>query len=443
MKRTLASLLTLLTLSGLSVFTSCQKETTGDGTQFRATMESRDGKTVLNGSALNWVAGDQVAVYGTAGCGIYSATPQSPATIATLDNVSGETGDGPFRAFYPSTLTTDGATITLPVTQTYVEGSINEFPMYAESSSNQLAFKNLCGVLKLDLTKANINISTITITANAPICGDFTVDNSTGTPNLSYAGNGLNVVTLVCSTPQSITNGKVFYIALPATFDSVKSIMLNTGDGRFCEKIVKTSSHVAVQRNTVTTVTFGENDMEFVRGISGAYYDVARPMLPLYPYYRYSYSQQLILNSEMSGEAAVVTGIDFYYESVGSLSRTVDIYMANTTVSSLNSRFISYDNTTFQQVFSGALTFYTGWTHIEFATPFSYDGLSNIVLTINDRTGSYCVGDKFRVHTASGLSRSEYTDMQSYDPATVGSGISLGYRNDIRLHYDDNAEPIE
>ena len=188
MKKTLVSLLSILTLSSLFTLTSCKKEATGNGSQFRAAMENctgRDSKTVLDGFSLNWVAGDQVAVYGTAGCGIYSATPQSPATTATLDNVSGETGDGPFRAFYPSTLTTDGVNITLPVTQTYVEGSINEFPMYAESNDNQLAFKNLCGVLKLDLTKTNINISTISITANAPITGDFTVDNTSGTPNCS------------------------------------------------------------------------------------------------------------------------------------------------------------------------------------------------------------------------------------------------------------------
>ena len=82
MKKTLVSLLSILALSSLFTLTSCKKEATGNGSQFRAAMENctdRDGKTVLNGFSLNWVAGDQVAVYGTAGCGIYSATPQNPA----------------------------------------------------------------------------------------------------------------------------------------------------------------------------------------------------------------------------------------------------------------------------------------------------------------------------------------------------------------------------
>ena len=263
MKRTLVSLLTLLTLSGLSVFTSCQKETTGDGTQFSATMESRDGKTVLNGTALNWVSGDQVVIYGTAGCGLYQATPQTPATVATLDNVGGETGDGPFRAFYPSTLTTDGVSITLPAAQTYVENSINEFPMYAESATNQLAFKNLCGVLKLHLTKANTNISSISVTANAEICGDYTVSHVNGVPYLSYTGNGSKTVTMACAPAQAIDNGRDFYIALPA-FDTLKSITLTTDDGRVCTKTVKSNVCIGVQRSTVTEITFGENDMEFI-----------------------------------------------------------------------------------------------------------------------------------------------------------------------------------
>ena len=60
MKRILVSLLSLL---ALFTITSCQKEATGDGTQFRATLEpAADGKTVLSGTALNWVSGDQVAI---------------------------------------------------------------------------------------------------------------------------------------------------------------------------------------------------------------------------------------------------------------------------------------------------------------------------------------------------------------------------------------------
>lgn len=266
MKRTLVSLLSLTALFSLFTLTSCQKEQVGNGTQFHATMEgctSKDSKTALNGTALNWVEGDQIVVYGTEGSGIYTATPQTPATVAVFDNVSGESGNGPFHAFYPATLTTDGVNITLPATQTYVEGSMNEFPMYAESANNQLSFRNLCGVLKLHLTKASTNISTITITTNTNANGTYSIDYNNGDPVLTLVSNGTNTTTLECTTAQTITKGKDFYIYLPATVDSVESIMLTTDNGMTCTKTVKATSHIGIDRNTITSVTLGENDLVF------------------------------------------------------------------------------------------------------------------------------------------------------------------------------------
>ena len=265
MKKSLMTLVTFTSLATLLVFTSCKKENTlGNGTQFRATVEnctSQNGKTVLDGVNLNWVASDQIAIYGTAGAGIYSATPQTPATVAIFDNVSGSTGDGPFRAFYPSTLTTDGVYVTLPSTQTYVEGSINEFPMYAESNDNQLAFKNLCGVLKLHLTKANTNISSIHITAGSEINGTFSVNYNSGDPDLIYSANGTNTTTLTCATPQSIAEGKDFYIYLPEGSYSGLQIVMHTNDNLYCIKTANTS--INVTRSKYTLITLDGNNLLF------------------------------------------------------------------------------------------------------------------------------------------------------------------------------------
>lgn len=270
MKRTLTSLLSLVALTGLTMLASCNKDDVGDGTQFRATMEgcsARDGKTTLGGdwnNQLNWVEGDQVAIYGTAGRGLYAATPQTPATTAVFDNVSGTTGDGPFRAFYPASLTTDGVNITLPATQTYEVNSTHEFPMYAESATNQLAFKNLCGVLKLHLIEANTNITSISVTANTEICGNYTVSYVNDVPQLSYTAGGSNTVTMTFPTALSIGDtGRVFYFALPA-FDSLKSITITTDDGRYCTKTVKSNVCINVQRSVITPIIFYDNDMEFI-----------------------------------------------------------------------------------------------------------------------------------------------------------------------------------
>lgn len=263
MKKTFLSLSALLVLSALFTLTSCKKEEAANGTQFRASMESctsQNGKTALSGTALNWESGDRIAVYGTAGCGIYSATPQTPATTAIFDNVSGETGDPTYRAFYPATLTTNGVSITLPAIQTYVEGSIQEFPMYAESSDNTLAFKNLCGALKLHLT-ADVSISTIAITAGDEINGTFSVDYNAGAPQLAHLSGGSSTTTLTCATAQSIANGKDFFVYLPEGSYAGLQIEMATDDGLRCIKTANTA--IAVTRSQYTLVTLNANNLQF------------------------------------------------------------------------------------------------------------------------------------------------------------------------------------
>ena len=218
------TLMSLVALSTLLIFSSCNKEEAGDS-QFTATMESCtdiQGKTVLNGTNLNWVSGDQIAIYGTGGNGIYSATPQTPATTAAFTRVSGNSVSAPCRAYYPAALTTDGMNITLPATQTYVAGSMQEFPMYAESNTNTLAFRNLCGALKLHLTKANTSISSIAVTAATPINGTFTVNYNNGDPVLTPVSISATSVTgtttvLTCATAQAIDNGADFLCILATT----------------------------------------------------------------------------------------------------------------------------------------------------------------------------------------------------------------------------------
>ncbi len=265
MKKTLTSLLSLLALSSLFMLSSCQKETVGNGTQFRATMEgctSKDGKTALNGTALNWVAGDEIAVYGTAGRGIYTATPQTPATVALFDNVSGETGNAPFRAYYPTTLTTDGIHVTLPAVQTTADGSLTEFPMYAQSDDNTLAFRNLCGALKLHLTKAGVSVSSIEVSTNTPINGQYTL-RYTGVPVIDYESNGTNSTVLECENPQPIANGKDFYIYLPHGNYTEMAFTITASDGSVCTKHSKANVAIYITRSQYTTINLGENDLVF------------------------------------------------------------------------------------------------------------------------------------------------------------------------------------
>ena len=269
MKRTFMTLTAAIALTASMTFTSCNKEEQGNA-EFTATMETCtdiQGKTVLNGTDLNWVSGDQIAIYGVGGNGVYQATPQTPATMAAFRRVSGSSVSAPCRAYYPATLTTDGVNIILPSTQTYVVNSMNEFPMYAESNTNVLSFRNLCGALKLHLTKANTTISSIAVTASSPINGLFTVDYNNGDPVLTPVSGSAttptsaNTIVLTCATAQAIDNGADFFIYLPAGNFTGLEIVLTDDNNVTCTKTANVT--IPVTRSQYTTITFGENDIDF------------------------------------------------------------------------------------------------------------------------------------------------------------------------------------
>ena len=269
MKKVLVSIVTLVSIVGIVSLTSCNKEEAGNG-QFTATMESctsQDGKTVLSGTNLNWVSGDQIAIYGIGGSGTYSATPQTPATTAAFTRVSGSDVTVPCRAYYPATLTTDGINVTFPATQTYVEGSMLEFPMYAESNTNTLAFRNLCGALKLHLTKANTSITSIAVTASSPINGTFTLNYNNGDPVLTPLGGSAttapvpSTTVLTCATAQAIDNGADFFIYLPAGNYTGLEIEMTAANNATCTKTASVT--IPVVRSQYTTISLGENDLTF------------------------------------------------------------------------------------------------------------------------------------------------------------------------------------
>ena len=269
MKKVLLSLLAFVSIVGLLSLTSCKKEEAGNG-QFTATMESctsQDGKTVLNGTNLNWEPNDLVTIYGVGGIGYYFANPQTPATVAAFVYSGFEHEiSAPCRAYYPYNLTYDGVHIQLPATQTYVEGSMIGFPMYAESNTNMLAFRNLCGALKLHLTKANTSITAIGVTANSQINGTFTLNYNNGDPVLIGSSAATSApspsTTLRCVTAQSIDNGADFFIYLPAGNYTGLEIDVLSDDGRYCIKTANVT--IPVARSRYTTITLGENDLNFI-----------------------------------------------------------------------------------------------------------------------------------------------------------------------------------
>ncbi len=262
--------------------TSCKKEENGERlTSFYATCEEDneegDSKTHLSGTSMYWDANDSVSVWGSNDSRryIYKAA-YGNQTTTRFDYA--RTGNapalrGPYVVGYPAHYWSSKNVVTLPATREYVPNGANYIPQYAysesTSSSPTIKFYNVCGLVRLNLTKPNTNISSISITTNSPICGDFNIStirqgsryDYVNIPSTSYAGNGGNTVTLLCNTPQSISSSKNFNIYMPAGSYSQFEIVITTTDNRTITK--RANSSIVVGRSKITTIRLTASDLNF------------------------------------------------------------------------------------------------------------------------------------------------------------------------------------
>lgn len=113
----------------------------------------------------------------------------------------------------------------------------------------------------------------------------------------------------------------------------------------------------------------------------------------------YSITQQLYLASELGNTEQSISGLSFYYNSTsGTYTRAIEIYIAETEITEFTNtglrRMFSVNGSTNRtpgiKVFDGEITTpgLKSWYKIDFDNNFSWNGSSNIVITINDKTGS-------------------------------------------------------
>ena len=109
-------------------------------------------KTVLqNDQKVLWTNGDVINVNGVESEALVLDAPSTTATF-TIPGVL----NNPYKAVFPASIYKDDQTVTLPAVQTYAEGSFGSdaAPMAAyQTEGNNLKFKHLCAVLKLNIAK--------------------------------------------------------------------------------------------------------------------------------------------------------------------------------------------------------------------------------------------------------------------------------------------------
>ena len=168
---------------------------------------------------------------------------------------------------------------------------------------------------------------------------------------------------------------------------------------------------------------------------------------PVATYYKNSFSETIIDAAELNG-AHTFTSLSYYYAATSAPSTKTDItiYIQPTTKStfSSNSDFEPLDATNAVMVYSGSFASFTqGWNELTLSTPYSYDGTSNLMIIIDDNSGSDGTSSQtFRTSTCTGYkSLYWYSDSQNPDINDLASYtgskdyvqsrvvMSLGYCN--------------
>jgi len=266
-----------LTLVSSMLF-SCEKETLSGG-RFRASLEgynSKDAKVSFNlEDGFQWQNDDQILAT--------RVLPNAPGQVcfgtytidqSTLTNLSGHAdfvytqgvdvttqGVGNYFVYYPADLRSGSSNglsyndeITIKRYQTATpDGKMQGFPMYSESETAHLTFKNLCGILRLHLignTGDAVSMISINTDDSHPVSGYFlkTTDsegnpmvattNYNPSPNYDVYNPVPSNVQLSCPTPIDISgDGSDFLLYLPVGDYPRMGITITTSDGRMATKL--------------------------------------------------------------------------------------------------------------------------------------------------------------------------------------------------------------
>ncbi|MBR3487954.1 MAG: hypothetical protein IKH33_01415 [Bacteroidales bacterium] len=213
------------------VATSCQKNEEKLTNTFTAELNQptcEDKTHIGTDDYLVWDAGDQIMVFDATWATQNFTATNGGTTHTTFTGNGVIDPSANYYAFYPVNMITglSGSivTITVPATQTYVEGSFatNTYPMAGTNggSGTAFTFRGLFGVLAIPLT-GNCTIGSVELTDAAfNLCGQTTVDlNEYDLSKSSFVApkseNTSRTITLTCEGGLALTSTpKVIMFAL-------------------------------------------------------------------------------------------------------------------------------------------------------------------------------------------------------------------------------------
>ncbi len=394
----------------------------------------------------------------------FTAIPQYTITAsANPTNGGNVSGGGTFYSGTSCTLTAtantgyaftnwtkNGAQVSTNPTYTF---TVTAAGTYVANFAQLTAHSVTCSEVENGSISANVNtaypgdIVTLTATANsgyffsewnvrdannnsiAVTNNQFTMPNSDVTVSATFvSGSTVTIAevehgTVTASALNAVPGTTITLTATPETGYNLSSwVVFKTGDVR--EGVAVTGNSFVLPAYDVTVVGVfkmpKESEVAIGSGTSADSY------LPTYAYYNYSLTQQIYTAAEV-GQTGTITKIAFKVSNSKSTTRTLDVYLKHTSKTSFTSTTGWESVSSSDKVYSGSVAFQsTGWTTITLSTPFEYDGTSNLLLCVDDNTGSYVSSSsnspKFYVYgTSANRAMRIYSDNTNYTATSPSS----------------------
>ena len=220
---------------------------------FQATFDATASKAVLKPDAteskVEWNKNDQVSVLVGENNYMYVAQADGLSTTLTT-SATGVPAEGTFYAIYPydesATLTDGVVTTSLPASQTAVKGSFATHLAVAQTTSNNLAFKNVCGLVKVNVSSDNVTSIVFAGNSGEIVAGAINVAVTDAPAWTAVAEQGDTTVTLLPAAGKSVIEAGDYYFAvLPQTFAAGFKVTAHKNDGYAVVRNVETEVTVA------------------------------------------------------------------------------------------------------------------------------------------------------------------------------------------------------
>ena len=249
-------ILTVISIAALYFAASCSREAgiAGADVKVNASIEALTRTALVqdgNIYKVNWVAGDRIAVTNRSATACYTAD-NGGSPVSSFSPSGSPVSGGPYTAWYPASIV-EGF---LPSIQKYNADGTIETPMCADSDNLDFNFRNLCGVIRLDISTSlpEIRLDRIVLEADQGLSGSFYRNGSTAVVTDSDG------VRLDCGGTSIGSETVPFFISVPANVYTGLTITLYTSDGLSQRISLKEGASYKVERSQVCGISITAND---------------------------------------------------------------------------------------------------------------------------------------------------------------------------------------